>query len=91
MQIAADAGDEIIVIEPYYTNYNTFAQLNGIVLKAVHTDIRDGFKVPPIEEFEKLVSDRTKAVLISNPCNPTGKLFSREEMLLLCLLTMKIH
>ena len=81
MQIAADAGDEIIVIEPYYTNYNTFAQLNGIVLKAVHTDIRDGFKVPPIEEFEKLVSDRTKAVLISNPCNPTGKLFSREEML----------
>lgn len=81
MQIVADPGDEIIVIEPYYTNYNTFAQLNGITLKAVHTDIKDGFKVPSIDEFEKLVTPKTRAVLISNPCNPTGKLFSKEEML----------
>ena len=81
MQIVADEGDEIIVIEPYYTNYNTFARLYGITLKAVHTDIRDGFKVPGMEEFEKLVTPRTKAILISNPSNPTGKLFSKEEML----------
>lgn len=81
MQIAADKGDEIIVIEPFYTNYNTFAFLNGITLKAVHTDIREGFDIPSIEEFEKVCTDRTKAVLISNPCNPSGKLFSKEEML----------
>ncbi len=81
MQIAADKGDEIIVIEPFYTNYNTFAFLNGITLKAVHTDIREGFDIPSIEEFEKVYTERTKAVLISNPCNPSGKLFSKEEML----------
>lgn len=81
MQIVADRGDEIIVVEPYYTNYQTFAFLNGITLKAVHTDIREGFKVPDISEFEKLVTPNTKAILLSNPCNPSGKLFTKEEML----------
>lgn len=83
MQIAADQGDEIIVVEPFYTNYQTFAFLNGITLKAVHTDIREGFKVPGIEAFEALYTPKTKAVLISNPCNPTGKLFTKEEMLII--------
>ena len=81
MQIVCDPGDEIIVIEPFYTNYQTFAFLNGITLRAVSTDIREGFKIPGIEEFEKVVTPRTKAVLISNPCNPSGKLFTKEEML----------
>lgn len=81
MQIAADKGDEIIVVEPYYTNYQTFAFLNGITLKAVHTDIHEGFKVPDISEFEKLVTPKTKAVMISNPCNPSGKLFTKDEMI----------
>ncbi|MBQ9476505.1 MAG: pyridoxal phosphate-dependent aminotransferase [Bacteroidales bacterium] len=81
MQIAANPGDEIIVVEPFYTNYQTFAFLNGITLKAVHTEIRDGFKVPDISAFEALVTPKTKAVLLSNPCNPSGKLFTREEML----------
>ena len=81
MQIVADRGDEIIVVEPFYTNYQTFAFLNGITLKAVHTDIRAGFAVPDMEEFEKLVTPRTKAVLLCNPCNPSGKLFSKQEML----------
>ena len=81
MQIAADRGEEIIVIEPFYTNYQTFAMLNGITLKAVHTDIHDGFRIPPIEEFEKVLTPKTRAVLISNPCNPSGKLFSKDEML----------
>ena len=81
MQIAADRGDEIIVVEPFYTNYNTFAFLNGITLKAVKTDIREGFRVPGIEAFEEQLTPRTKAVLISNPCNPSGKLFSKEELL----------
>ncbi|MGN0200846.1 MAG: pyridoxal phosphate-dependent aminotransferase [Candidatus Cryptobacteroides sp.] len=81
MQIAADRGDEIIVVEPYYTNYQTFAYLNGITLKAVPTNIDDDFRIPDISEFEKLLTDRTRAVMISNPCNPSGKLFSREEMI----------
>lgn len=81
MQIACDPGDEIIVFEPFYTNYNTFAYLNKITLKAVHTDIHQGFAIPPIEEMEKLVTDKTKAVLISNPSNPTGTLYSKEELL----------
>lgn len=81
MQIVADRGDEIIVVEPFYTNYQTFAFLYGITLKAVHTDIRAGFAVPDISEFEKLVTPRTKAVLLCNPCNPSGKLFSKQEML----------
>ena len=81
MQIAANPGDEIIVVEPYYTNYQTFAYLNGIILKAVHTDIRQGFAIPDISEFEKVLTDRTRAVMISNPCNPSGKLFTRDEML----------
>ncbi len=83
LQIACDEGDELIVIEPFYTNYNTFCFESGIILKAVHTDIENGFKVPPIEEFEKLVTPRTKAILISNPGNPTGTLYSKEDMLAL--------
>ena len=81
MQIAAGQGDEIIVVEPFYTNYQTYAFLNGISLKAVHSDIREGFKVPDISEFEKILTPATKAVLISNPCNPSGKLFTKDEML----------
>ena len=83
LQIACDEGDELIVMEPFYTNYNTFCYMNGITLKAVHTDIRSGFKVPAMEEFEKLISPRTKAILISNPGNPTGTLYSKEDMLAL--------
>lgn len=80
MDITCDRGDEIIVFEPYYTNYNTFAYLYGITLKAVHTDIHQDFALPSIEEMEKLVSPRTKAVLISNPSNPSGTLFSRADL-----------
>jgi aspartate aminotransferase len=81
MQTAAGPGEEIIVVEPFYTNYQTFAFLGGIILKAVHSDIHDGFRVPDIGEFEKILTPATRAVLISNPCNPSGKLFTRKEML----------
>ncbi len=83
LQITCNEGDEVIVMEPFYTNYNTFAYMNGIVLKAVPTDIRQGFKVPDMSEFEKLITDRTKAILISNPGNPTGTLYTKENMLAL--------
>ena len=81
LQIACDAGDEVIVLEPFYTNYNTFAFMNGLTLKAIPTDIRTGFQVPPIEEFEKAITPKTKAILICNPGNPTGTLYSKESML----------
>lgn len=81
MRIACDAGDEIIVIEPFYTNYQTFAFLYGITLKTIKTDIREGFRIPDISEFEKVLTPKTRAVLLCNPCNPSGKLFSKEEML----------
>ena len=66
MEIATDPGDEIIVIEPFYTNYQTFAYLHNITLKAVHTGIHDDFRIPDISEFEKLLTPRTRAVLISD-------------------------
>lgn len=81
MQVAADPGEEIIVVEPFYTNYNTYAILNDIKLVAVHTNIRNNFDIPGIEEFEKVLTPKTRAVLITNPCNPSGKLFSKEEMI----------
>ena len=80
MQLTCDEGNEIIVFEPFYTNYNTFAYLYGITLKAVHTDIHQDFALPPVEEMEKLVTPRTKAVLISNPSNPSGTLYSRKDL-----------
>ena len=83
LQITCDEGDEVIVLEPFYTNYNTFAFMNGVTLKAVPTDIRSGFKVPEMSEFEKLITPRTKAILISNPGNPTGTLYTKENMLAL--------
>lgn len=81
LQIACNAGDEVIVLEPFYTNYNTFAFMNGLTLKAIPTDIRTGFQVPDIEEFEKAITPKTKAILICNPGNPTGTLYSKESML----------
>lgn len=83
LAIACDEGDEIIVLEPFYTNYNTFAFMNGITLKPISTDIRDGFQVPSMDEFEKAITDRTKAILVCNPGNPTGTLYSKESMLAL--------
>ena len=83
LEITCNAGDEVIVLEPFYTNYNTFAFLNEITLKAIPTDIRNGFQVPPMEEFEKAITPKTKAILICNPGNPTGTLYTKESMLAL--------
>ncbi|MCM1034528.1 MAG: pyridoxal phosphate-dependent aminotransferase [Paludibacter sp.] len=75
-----DPGDEIIVTDPSYANYMAFAISCGAVLKSVKTSIDDGFRLPPIEQFEALITPKTKAILICNPNNPTGYLYTRQEM-----------
>jgi len=75
-----DPGDEIIVTDPSYANYMAFAQSCGAVMKPIHTSIEDGFKLPPVEKFEEQITPRTKAILICNPNNPTGYLYTRDEM-----------
>ena len=76
----ADTGDEIIIPEPFYANYNGFATASGVKIVPVNSKIEDNFALPPIEEFEKLITPRTKAILICNPGNPTGYLYSKEEI-----------
>jgi len=75
-----DNGDEIIIPEPFYANYNGFSTSAGVKVKPIATSISDGFALPKIQEFEKLITTDTKAILICNPGNPTGYLYSREEL-----------
>ncbi len=76
----ADNDDEIIIPEPFYANYNGFANASGIKVVPVVSSIENNFALPPIDEFEKLITPRTKAILICNPGNPTGYLYTREEI-----------
>jgi aspartate aminotransferase len=73
-------GDEVIIPEPFYANYNGFAQTCGVNISPVTAKIEDGFALPPISDFEKLITSKTKAILICNPGNPTGYLYSKEEL-----------
>lgn len=73
-------GDEVIIPEPAYANYITFAMTAGAVIRPVVAKIENGFALPPMEEFERLITPRTRAILICNPGNPTGCLYSREEL-----------
>lgn len=75
-----DDGDEIIIPEPFYANYNGFSISSGVKVVPIATNIDDGFALPSIQEFEKLISSRTKAILICNPGNPTGYLYSKAEL-----------
>lgn len=75
-----DPGDEIIIPEPFYANYNGFAIAAGVKVIPVPSKIEDGFALPPIEAFEKLITPRTRGIMICNPNNPTGYLYSREEL-----------
>ena len=73
-------GDEIIVPEPAYANYMAFAVAAGAVIRTIATTIEEGFSLPKVEKFEELINDRTRAILICNPNNPTGYLYTRKEM-----------
>tara|TARA_R110002124_G_scaffold166329_1_gene333647 strand:+ start:283 stop:1473 length:1191 start_codon:yes stop_codon:yes gene_type:complete len=76
----ADADDEIIIPEPFYANYNGFATASGVTVVPVISNIDDNFALPKIEDFEKLITKKTKAILICNPGNPTGYLYSKDEI-----------
>lgn len=75
-----DPGDEVIIPEPFYANYNGFAVEAGVSIKPITSHIKNGFALPPIEEFEKAITSKTKAIIICNPNNPTGYLYNEKEM-----------
>ena len=79
--VCLNPGDEIIIPEPAYANYMGFACETGAVVRTITTHIEDGFALPPVEEFEKVINERTRAIMICNPNNPTGTLYSREELM----------
>lgn len=84
-----DAGDEIIIPEPFYANYNGFATSSGVKVVPVISSIDTGFALPPISAFEDLITSKTKAILICNPGNPTGYLYSKDEILQLAEIVKK--
>ncbi len=80
VQTCLNPGDEMIIPEPFYANYNGFSISAGVVVKPIPSYIDTGFALPPIEEFEKAITSKTKAIMICNPNNPTGYLYSKEEL-----------
>jgi aspartate aminotransferase len=83
MMSCMNPGDEIIIPEPFYANYNGFAIAAGVVVKPIESFIDEGFGLPPISAFEEAITPRTKAIMVCNPNNPTGYLYSKEELCLL--------
>ena len=89
MGSVADLDDEVIIPEPFYANYNGFATAAGAKVVPVISTLEQGFVLPPIAEFEKLITPKTKAILICNPGNPTGYLYSKDEIMQLAALVIK--
>lgn len=89
VQTCLNPGDEIIIPEPFYANYNGFATSAGVKVKPIISDIDNGFALPPIAEFEKAITPSTKAIMVCNPNNPTGYLYSREELEVLREIVLK--
>jgi aspartate aminotransferase len=89
MMACMDAGDEVIIPEPFYANYNGFATEAGVIVKPISSTIETGFALPPMAEFEKAITPKTKAIIICNPNNPTGYLYSLEEMGILKQIILK--
>ena len=84
-----DDGDEVIIPEPYYANYNGFTSNYNVKVVAIPSTIETGFALPPIEDFEKKITDKTRAIIICNPGNPTGYLYTREELQKLAEIAVK--
>lgn len=81
LAVTCNPEDEVIVIEPFYTNYNSFAIQNDVTLIPIGTSIDNGFALPEVEEFEKVITPKTKGIIICNPGNPTGTLYSKESLI----------
>ncbi len=88
-QTCLNPEDEVIIPEPFYANYNGFAVSAGVTVKPIISNIENGFALPPVSEFEKLISPKTKAIMVCNPNNPTGYLYSQDELESLCELVKK--
>lgn len=84
-----DTDDEVIIPEPFYANYNGFSVASGVKIVPIVSHIENGFALPPIEEFEKVITPKTKAIMICNPNNPTGYLYSKEELITLSKIVEK--
>ena len=91
MMACLDAGDEVIIPEPFYANYNGFAVEAGVRVIPITSSIETGFALPPISEFEKAITPKTKAIVICNPNNPTGYLYSAAEMETLKQIVLKYN
>ena len=91
MGTICDQDDEIIIPEPFYANYNGFATASGVNIVPVISKIEDNFALPPISEFEKLITPKTKAIIICNPGNPTGYLYSKDEIKKLAKIVLKYN
>ncbi len=89
IQTCLNPGDEVIIPEPFYANYNGFATSAGVRVKPIYSSLDNNFALPPIEEFEKAFSPATKAIMVCNPNNPTGYLYSRDELETLRKLVLK--
>ena len=89
MNACFDEGDEVIIPEPFYANYNGFSQSGGVKVVPITASIDSGFALPPIEDFEKVITPKTKGILICNPSNPTGYLYSKEELEVLRNIVLK--
>ena len=86
-----DPGDEILVFEPYYANYTTFAKLASAKVTAVPTSAEDGYRLPDQETVEKYINDRTRAILLTNPGNPTGVVYNKQEMDMIAAVVKKYN
>jgi aspartate aminotransferase len=91
MQTCMNDGDEVIIPEPFYANYNGFACMSNVVVKPILSHIETGFALPAITEFEKLITPKTRAIIICNPNNPTGYLYSKPELEALKELCLKYN
>jgi aspartate aminotransferase len=89
MNSICDPGDEVIIPEPFYANYNGFAQASDVKVIPITSKIEDNFSLPSIESFENKINIKTKAIIICNPCNPTGYVYSKEEIIKIAKLAKK--